>query len=136
MTGGAAGCRVVSPQASGLLIYSFHISSIPDMIFLTYLCAFVLFRFFVPLSSSQLNYDNIIHTIFLHFLHTHHHSTQRANKHKIPETKNTQDGSSRRNITRRHDPTTNSNTKKEDGKNRGGGIGGKGAWDKLDDGSL
>lgn len=59
----------------------------------------------------------------------------RANKHnKLPETKNIESGSSRRNITRRHhDP---SDPHKKTKKQGGGGVGGKGGWNKLDDGSL
>jgi len=57
-----------------------------------------------------------------------------ANKHKVPETKNIEAGSSRRNITRRHDSDPNKKTNKKQG--GGGGVGGKGDWRKLDDGSL
>ena len=58
----------------------------------------------------------------------------RANKHnKLPETKNIESGSSRRNITRRHDSDPHKNKTKKQG---GGGVGGKGGWNKLDDGSL
>ena len=58
--------------------------------------------------------------------------TIRANKHKVPETKNIESGSSRRNITRRHD----GDPRKKNKKQGGGGIGGKAQWGKLDDGSL
>jgi hypothetical protein len=61
-------------------------------------------------------------------------SPRRANKHnKIPETKNIESGSSRRNITRRHD--IDPHGIKKDKKQGGGGIGGKGNWNKVDDGS-
>ena len=50
---------------------------------------------------------------------------------EIPETEKVSEGSSRRNITRRHeyDP------KKKEKKQHGGGVGGKGNWNNLDDGS-
>ena len=60
----------------------------------------------------------------------------RANKHnKVPETKNIEEGSSRRNITRKHNThdTQHNKVKKQGG---GGGVGGKGQWNELDDGSL
>jgi hypothetical protein len=61
----------------------------------------------------------------------------RANKHnKVPETKNIEEGSSRRNITRRHDTHYDSNHKKVKKQGGGGGVGGKGQWNELDDGSL
>jgi len=47
------------------------------------------------------------------------------------ETKNVEEGSSKRNIVRKHDHDP---TKKE--KKQGGGGGGKGNWNTLDDGSL
>ncbi|KAL7448967.1 hypothetical protein ACHAWC_001074, partial [Mediolabrus comicus] len=62
--------------------------------------------------------------------------THRANKHnKVPETKNIEEGSSRRNITRRHNThdTQHNKVKKQGG---GSGVGGKGQWNELDDGSL
>ena len=56
----------------------------------------------------------------------------RAQKHnQIPETKTLEEGSARRNITRKHDPTPNKKDKKQ-----GGGGGGKGKWNTVDDGSL
>eukprot|EP00574_Skeletonema_japonicum_P012513 CAMPEP_0201726522 /NCGR_PEP_ID=MMETSP0593-20130828/9760_1 /ASSEMBLY_ACC=CAM_ASM_000672 /TAXON_ID=267983 /ORGANISM="Skeletonema japonicum, Strain CCMP2506" /LENGTH=63 /DNA_ID=CAMNT_0048218021 /DNA_START=170 /DNA_END=361 /DNA_ORIENTATION=+ len=58
-----------------------------------------------------------------------------ANKHnQIPETKNIQAGSSRRNITRRGDATDANRVKNK--KQGGGGVGGKGGWRMVDDGSL
>ena len=56
------------------------------------------------------------------------HEAQKHNQ--IPETKNIEEGSARRNITRKHDPTPRKDKK------QGGGAGGKGKWNKLDDGSL
>eukprot|EP00573_Skeletonema_grethae_P002271 CAMPEP_0201685420 /NCGR_PEP_ID=MMETSP0578-20130828/162_1 /ASSEMBLY_ACC=CAM_ASM_000663 /TAXON_ID=267565 /ORGANISM="Skeletonema grethea, Strain CCMP 1804" /LENGTH=63 /DNA_ID=CAMNT_0048169297 /DNA_START=225 /DNA_END=416 /DNA_ORIENTATION=- len=58
-----------------------------------------------------------------------------ANKHnKIPETKNVEAGSSRRNITRRNDGSDHQRKNKKQG--GGGGVGGKGDWREIDDGSL
>eukprot|EP00581_Thalassiosira_minuscula_P006635 CAMPEP_0183704322 /NCGR_PEP_ID=MMETSP0737-20130205/1683_1 /TAXON_ID=385413 /ORGANISM="Thalassiosira miniscula, Strain CCMP1093" /LENGTH=61 /DNA_ID=CAMNT_0025931161 /DNA_START=149 /DNA_END=334 /DNA_ORIENTATION=+ len=55
-----------------------------------------------------------------------------SNKHnKVPETKNIEEGSARRNITRKHDHDPHKKEKKQ-----GGGGGGKGKWNNLDDGSL
>lgn len=51
-------------------------------------------------------------------------------KNQIPETK-VEEGSSRRNIIRKHDYDP---LKKE--KKQGGGGGGKGKWNGVDDGSL
>jgi hypothetical protein len=56
--------------------------------------------------------------------------TNRADKHKVPETKNTEEGSARRNITRKHDQDPHKKEKKQ-----GGGGGGKGKWNEVDDGS-
>jgi hypothetical protein len=73
---------------------------------------------------------SLSHTLLYSLTQTH-----RANKHnQIPETKNIESGSSRRNITRRHD--IDPHGIKKDKKQGGGGIGGKGNWNKLDDGSL
>ena len=47
----------------------------------------------------------------------------------IPETRGIEEGSARRNITRRHD-----HDRKE--KKQHGGAGGKGKWNVLDDGSM
>ena len=55
----------------------------------------------------------------------------RINKHRVPETKNIEEGSAKRNITRKHDFNPNRKEKKQ-----GGGGGGKAKWNKLDDGSL
>jgi len=61
-------------------------------------------------------------------------TTHRANKHnKVPETKNIEEGSSRRNITRKHNTH---DTHKKVKKQGGGGVGGKAQWNELDDGSL
>ncbi|KAL7474667.1 hypothetical protein ACHAW6_000629 [Cyclotella cf. meneghiniana] len=54
-----------------------------------------------------------------------------ADKHKVPETKNTEEGSARRNITRKHDADPHKKEKKQHG-----GGGGKGNWNDLEDGSL
>jgi len=54
-----------------------------------------------------------------------------ANKHKVPETTKIEEGSSRRNITRKHDADPNKKEKKQHG-----GGGGKGNWNDLDDGSM
>jgi len=60
-----------------------------------------------------------------------YHYFPREQKHnQVPETK-TEEGSSKRNIMRRHDFDP---TRKE--KKQGGGGGGKGKWNDLDDGSL
>jgi len=57
-------------------------------------------------------------------------NTLRLSKHRVPETKNIEEGSAKRNITRKHDFTPNRKEKKQ-----GGGGGGKAKWNKLDDGS-
>mmetsp|Transcript_7608 Transcript_7608/g.16304 ORF Transcript_7608/g.16304 Transcript_7608/m.16304 type:complete len:85 (-) Transcript_7608:159-413(-) len=77
-----------------------------------------------------------------------------ADKHKVPETKNTEEGSPSRNIARKHDhdphkqkcPTASktncpnfsryyhSHRRKE--KKQHGGGGGKGKWNEVDDGSM
>eukprot|EP00585_Thalassiosira_rotula_P005482 CAMPEP_0196143200 /NCGR_PEP_ID=MMETSP0910-20130528/12867_1 /TAXON_ID=49265 /ORGANISM="Thalassiosira rotula, Strain GSO102" /LENGTH=61 /DNA_ID=CAMNT_0041404613 /DNA_START=137 /DNA_END=322 /DNA_ORIENTATION=+ len=55
-----------------------------------------------------------------------------SNKHnQVPETKVVEEGSARRNITRKHDHNPNRKEKKQHG-----GAGGKGKWGKLDDGSM
>eukprot|EP00957_Ditylum_brightwellii_P041430 3137118-Ditylum_brightwellii.AAC.1 len=60
------------------------------------------------------------------------HRGQHDDKKKdLPETKNTEEGSARRNITRKHDPDPHKKEKKQHG-----GGGGKGKWNELDDGSL
>jgi hypothetical protein len=65
---------------------------------------------------------------------TQTNNNNRANKHnKVPETKNIEEGSSRRNIIRKHDHDTHKKVKKQGG---GSGVGGKGQWNELDDGSL
>lgn len=51
-------------------------------------------------------------------------------KNKIPETK-TEEGSSKRNIVRKHDHDPNRREKKQ-----GGGAGGKGKWNPIADGSI
>jgi hypothetical protein len=64
-------------------------------------------------------------------------TNNRANKHnKVPETKNIEEGSSRRNITRKHNTHYDSNHKKVKKQGGGSGVGGKGQWNELDDGSL
>ena len=55
----------------------------------------------------------------------------KSSKSGIPETKNIEDGSSRRNIARKHDHDPNRKEKKQHG-----GGGGKGKWSDLDDGSM
>lgn len=52
-------------------------------------------------------------------------------KNKVPQTKTVEEGSARRNITRKHDNDPNKKEKKQHG-----GAGGKGKWDELDDGSM
>lgn len=54
---------------------------------------------------------------------------KRADKHKVPETKNIEEGSARRNITRKHDHDPHKKEKKQ-----GGGGGGKGKWNETNDG--
>eukprot|EP00579_Thalassiosira_antarctica_P016699 CAMPEP_0201947488 /NCGR_PEP_ID=MMETSP0903-20130614/54966_1 /ASSEMBLY_ACC=CAM_ASM_000552 /TAXON_ID=420261 /ORGANISM="Thalassiosira antarctica, Strain CCMP982" /LENGTH=59 /DNA_ID=CAMNT_0048490631 /DNA_START=268 /DNA_END=447 /DNA_ORIENTATION=+ len=53
-----------------------------------------------------------------------------SNKLKIPETKIVEEGSARRNITRKHDTDPHKKEKK-----RHGGAGGKGKWSDKDDGA-
>ena len=50
---------------------------------------------------------------------------------KVPETKGTEEGSAKRNITRKHDHDPHRKEKKQHG-----GGGGKGKWNDLDDGSM
>ena len=62
-----------------------------------------------------------------------HHSIRDAygkGKHAIPETRGTEEGSAKRNITRKHDPVDRKEKKQH------GGAGGKGKWNILDDGSM
>ncbi|KAL7528584.1 hypothetical protein ACHAXR_002519, partial [Thalassiosira sp. AJA248-18] len=54
-----------------------------------------------------------------------------AEKNKVPETKNIEEGSARRNITRKHDHDPHKKEKKQHG-----GGGGKGKWSDMDDGSM
>ncbi|KAL9179081.1 hypothetical protein ACHAXT_000123 [Thalassiosira profunda] len=54
-----------------------------------------------------------------------------SDKNKVPETKNTEEGSARRNITRKHDHDPHKKEKKQHG-----GGGGKGKWNDIDDGSM
>lgn len=49
----------------------------------------------------------------------------------MPETKGTEEGSAKRNITRKHDHDPHRKEKKQHG-----GGGGKGKWNDLDDGSM
>jgi len=49
----------------------------------------------------------------------------------VPETKGTEEGSAKRNITRKHDHDPHRKEKKQ-----GGGGGGKGKWNPTDDGSF
>ena len=58
------------------------------------------------------------------------HPTKEQKKNQIPETR-TEEGSSRRNIMRKHDHDPSRKEKKQ-----GGGGGGKGKWNDIDDGSL
>ncbi|EJK64127.1 hypothetical protein THAOC_15167, partial [Thalassiosira oceanica] len=64
-------------------------------------------------------------------VHTRVMAKSEINKHRVPETKSIQEGSAKRNITRKHDFNPNRKEKKQ-----GGGGGGKAKWNKLDDGSL
>eukprot|EP00986_Skeletonema_menzelii_P018799 scaffold26718_cov207-Skeletonema_menzelii.AAC.1 len=75
-----------------------------------------------------------------------------AEKHKVPETTKTEEGSARRNIARKHDhdPTKrlthshqnhviflyDTSESRKEKKQGGGGLGGKGTWNDLDDGSM
>ena len=59
-----------------------------------------------------------------------HSLNREQKKNQIPETK-TEEGSSRRNIMRKHDYDPLRKEKKQ-----GGGAGGKGKWNDLDDGSM
>ncbi|CAJ1961181.1 unnamed protein product [Cylindrotheca closterium] len=52
-------------------------------------------------------------------------------KHGVPETKGTEVGSTKKNITRKNDHDPSRKEKKQHG-----GGGGKGKWDDLDDGSM
>ena len=54
-----------------------------------------------------------------------------SNEKKVPETKGVEEGSAKRNITRRHDHDPHRKEKKQ-----GGGGGGKGKWNPTDDGSF
>ena len=53
------------------------------------------------------------------------------NEKKVPETKGVEEGSAKRNITRRHDHDPHRKEKKQ-----GGGGGGKGKWNPTDDGTF
>eukprot|EP00527_Entomoneis_sp_CCMP2396_P009607 CAMPEP_0198136588 /NCGR_PEP_ID=MMETSP1443-20131203/227_1 /TAXON_ID=186043 /ORGANISM="Entomoneis sp., Strain CCMP2396" /LENGTH=63 /DNA_ID=CAMNT_0043797835 /DNA_START=89 /DNA_END=280 /DNA_ORIENTATION=- len=48
----------------------------------------------------------------------------------VPETQGTEEGSAKRNIQRKHNP----NEAKD--KKQGGGAGGKGKWNDMEDGSM
>eukprot|EP00565_Helicotheca_tamesis_P002405 CAMPEP_0185740936 /NCGR_PEP_ID=MMETSP1171-20130828/38688_1 /TAXON_ID=374046 /ORGANISM="Helicotheca tamensis, Strain CCMP826" /LENGTH=63 /DNA_ID=CAMNT_0028412867 /DNA_START=641 /DNA_END=832 /DNA_ORIENTATION=- len=52
-------------------------------------------------------------------------------KKNVPETQKIEEGSARRNITRKHDHDPHKKEKKQHG-----GGGGKGKWNDLDDGSM
>ena len=69
-----------------------------------------LMRYFSPLSYSE-----------------EHHKGKSA----IPETRGVEDGSTKRNIQRKHSHDKHSKEKKQ-----GGGGGGKGSWDPMQDGSM
>ena len=77
--------------------------------------------------SAEMSSNNWTQTLIVFVIIYKH----RANKHKIPETKNIEEGSARRNIARKHDYDPKKKEKKQQG-----GAGGKGKWNKLDDGSL
>jgi hypothetical protein len=64
----------------------------------------------------------------LHICASHHREDKK--KGVIPDTK-TEEGSSKRNIMRKHDHDPHRKEKKQ-----GGGAGGKGKWNPVDDGSL
>lgn len=53
-------------------------------------------------------------------------------KNPIPETRTGEEGSSKRNIQRKHDHDPHRKPKP----NHGGGVGGKGQWNDIDDGSM
>ena len=62
----------------------------------------------------------------------HFESTHSINNDKkVPETRGVEEGSAKRNITRKHDHDPHRKEKKQ-----GGGAGGKGKWNPIDDGSL
>ena len=93
-----------------------------------------------PFSLRLTSLDRPSLSTLINLQHTSHKNAQikqhRANKHnRVPETKNIEPGSSRRNITRRHNTHYDSQHKKVK-KQGGGGVGGKGQWNELDDGSL
>jgi hypothetical protein len=112
--------------------------------FLLCLCVFIYGDGSLSLCASNLLTWSPVTLINLHQHNTspttpkHNQNKQhRANKHnKVPETKNIEEGSSRRNITRRHNTHYDSNHKKVKKQGGGSGVGGKGQWNELDDGSL
>mmetsp|Transcript_19380 Transcript_19380/g.41861 ORF Transcript_19380/g.41861 Transcript_19380/m.41861 type:complete len:99 (+) Transcript_19380:370-666(+) len=79
---------------------------------------------------SLLSFNNLCPIPRTRHLFQPFNKTNRADKHKVPETKNTEEGSARRNITRKHDQDPHKKEKKQ-----GGGGGGKGKWNEVDDGS-
>jgi hypothetical protein len=64
------------------------------------------------------------------FRYTYREDHQRGKQAGPPETKVVEEGSAKRNITRKHDPFPDRKEKKQHG-----GAGGKGKWDELDDGT-
>ncbi|KAG7353991.1 hypothetical protein IV203_003347 [Nitzschia inconspicua] len=62
-----------------------------------------------------------------------HPKTDDDKKHgSVPETKKVSEGSASRNIARKHDHDPHRKEKKQ----HGGGVGGKGDWKEVDDGSV
>ena len=66
-------------------------------------------------------------SLLLNFYREEHHK----GKTSIPETKGVEEGSSKRNIQRKHSHDPHQKEKKQ-----GGGGGGKGQWNPVDDGSM
>lgn len=64
-------------------------------------------------------------------IHTHNREDHHKGKAAIPETRGVEDGSTKRNIQRKHSHDPHAKEKKQ-----GGGGGGKGKWDPLNDGSM
>jgi hypothetical protein len=67
---------------------------------------------------------------FLLFQHIYREDHQRGKQSGPPETKIVEEGSAKRNITRKHDHDPNRKEKKQHG-----GAGGKGKWDETEDGT-
>lgn len=84
-----------------------------------------------PLLDQQIIQNNFSHSPPLFLISS---STRREEHHKgklVPETTGVEEGSAKRNIQRKHSHDPHQKDKK-----MGGGAGGKGKWDPLDDGSM